>query len=203
MPVKVICQAGDGLELRTLHRGLAARIFQTVEVERDHLGRWLPWVHATQGMPDTVKFLQNAREMFLRGDGVHGAIWHDDQFVGMMALRITSRADRTGHVGYWLSSRAQGKGIVSRLLGCFVAYCFADWKLHRLELHCAVDNERSCRVAERIGFQCEGVLREARLVNGQFLDMKLFSLLQHEWQAQRDKSTVSPSSRPPRVARRH
>jgi ribosomal-protein-serine acetyltransferase len=193
MPVKVICKAGEDLELRTLHRGLAARIFQTVDAERQHLGKWLPWVQSTQGMADSVKFLQNAREMFLRGEGVHGAIWDQDQFVGMMALRITSRADRTGHVGYWLSSRAQGRGIVSRLLGEFVAYCFEDWKLHRLELHCAVANERSCRVAERIGFQCEGVLREARLVNGEFLDMKLFSLLRHEWERGRAGAAAAPS----------
>ena len=160
---------------------MAARIFQTVQAEREHLARWLPWVHATQGLPDTVKFLQNARESFLHADAIHGAIWDRDEFVGMMAMRITSKADRTGHVGYWISSRAQGRGVVSRLLGVFVGYCFREWRLHRIELHCATANERSCRVAERSGFRLEGTMRQARLVNGEFLDMKLYALLQPEW----------------------
>lgn len=183
MAVRVLCDAGDGLELRTLHRGLAARIFQVVDAERDHLGRWLPWVQHTQGLPDTVKFLQNARDLFLHGDGIHGAVWDRDEFVGMMALRVVSKSDKVGNIGYWLSRRAQGRGIVTRLMRVFVGYCFEEWKLHRLELRCAATNERSCRVAERLGFQYEGLLRGANLVHGEHIDMRLYSLLAPEWRA--------------------
>lgn len=181
MPARPICHLDGGLELRTLHRGLAARIFQTVDAERAQLGRWLPWVHSTLGLPDTVRFLQNARDLFLQGGGIHGAIWYQDEFVGMMALHVLSKADGVGNVGYWLSSRAQGKGIVTRLLAAFLTYCFDEWRLHRVELMCAVGNEASCRVAERVGFRLEGVLREARLVNGAYTDMKLYALLEQEW----------------------
>ncbi|MCW5966303.1 MAG: GNAT family N-acetyltransferase [Bryobacterales bacterium] len=191
MAVRVLCSTGDGLELRTLHRGLAARIFQTVDAERGQLGRWLPWVHATQGLPDTVKFIQNARDLFLHGEGIHGAIWDQDEFVGMMALRMVSKADRIGNVGYWLCARAQGRGIITRLLGNFVGYCFEEWKLHRLELQCAAANERSCRVAERLGFRHEGLLRGARLINGAYLDMNLFSLLEPEWRARAPQAATN------------
>ncbi len=183
MARRVLCSAGEGLELRSLHRGLAARIFQTVDAEREQLGRWLPWVQYTQGMPDTVKFLQDARDLFLRGDGVHGAVWDQDEFVGMMALRVTSKLDRKGHVGYWLCKRAQGRGVITRLLGSFLSYCFQEWKLHRLELHCATDNEASCRVAIRLGFRYEGLMREAQWVNGEFADMNLYAMLEPEWRA--------------------
>jgi ribosomal-protein-serine acetyltransferase len=181
MPVRVLCSTEDGVELRTLHRGLATRIFQSVETERAHLGRWLPWVHATQGLPDTVKFIQNARDAFLLGEALHGAIWCENQFAGMMALRVTRKTDRVGSIGYWVRSDFQGKGVVTRLLRAFIPYCFREWRMHRLELHCATDNEKSARVAERLGFRLEGVMRESQLINGVYTDMKLYALLASEW----------------------
>ncbi|MDZ7640038.1 MAG: GNAT family N-acetyltransferase [Bryobacterales bacterium] len=190
MPVKVLCHIGDGIEIRTLHRGLAARIYQMVQADREHLARFLPWVQHTQSMADTVRFLAHAREAFLRGEAIHGAIWQENELVGMMALEVRSPADQMAHIGYWIGSRAEGKGVVTRALNAFVDYSFTEWDLHRLEIHCATGNERSCRVAERAGFQKEGVLRGARKVNGDFLDMNLYALLKPDWQAMREAARL-------------
>lgn len=186
MPVKVLCQAGDGIEIRSLHRGLAARIYQLVRVDDARLSRFLPWVRQTQSMADTMKFLTQAREAFVRGQAVHGAIWLQNELVGMMALEVKGPADQMAHIGYWISSRAEGKGVMTRALTAFVDYAFTEWSLHRLEIYCATDNVRSCRVAERVGFQKEGTLRGARKVNEEFLDMNLYALLRPDWRARRD-----------------
>jgi ribosomal-protein-serine acetyltransferase len=57
--------------------------------------------------------------------------------------------------------------------------------LHRIVVRCAVGNERSVRVAERLGFRREGLLREAHYVGGRFLDQHIYSLLRHEFTADR------------------
>jgi RimJ/RimL family protein N-acetyltransferase len=185
MPVKVLCDAGDGIEIRTLHRGLAGRIFQMVQADRQHLERFLPWVQQTQSITDTVRFLAQARDAFLHGQAVHGAIWVDGELVGMMALTIHNKVDQSAHVGYWLSSVVQGRGVIAKALPAFVDYAFEAWRLHRIEILCATDNVRSCRVAERAGFIHEGVLRGARRVNSAFLDMNIYSLLEPEWRARK------------------
>lgn len=186
MPVKVLCHVGDGIEIRTLHRGLAARIYQLVRVDHARLARFLPWVQQTQSMSDTVSFLARAREAFVRGQAVHGGIWFQNDLVGLMALEIKAPADQMAHIGYWISSRAEGKGVMTRALAAFVDYAFEEWNLHRLEIHCATENVRSCRVAERAGFQKEGILRGARKVNGEFLDMNLYALVRPDWHARQD-----------------
>ncbi|XLM21603.1 GNAT family N-acetyltransferase, partial [Chromobacterium piscinae] len=53
--------------------------------------------------------------------------------------------------------------------------------LHRLELGCAPENLRSCRVAERLGFRLEGELRDAQYLNGRYWNMRCYGLLADEW----------------------
>lgn len=196
MPVKVLCHAGDGIEIRTLHRGLASRIYQMVRLEHARLARFLPWAQQTQSLADTVAFLTQARDAFVQGQAVHGGIWVENELVGMIALEVKNPADQAAHIGYWISSRVEGKGVMTRALGAFVAYAFTEWKLHRLEIYCATGNVRSCRVAERVGFRKEGTLRGARKVNAEFLDMNLFALLQPEWQAKRKGTGRGPAPPP-------
>jgi ribosomal-protein-serine acetyltransferase len=50
-----------------------------------------------------------------------------------------------------------------------------------VEIHCAVGNEKSCGIAKRLGFQLEGMLRQAQLLNGKYVDINVYSMLAEEW----------------------
>ena len=63
----------------------------------------------------------------------------------------------------------------------FIDHAFDEWQLHRVEIHCATGNQRSCAIPERLGFQLEGVLRDAQLVNEKYYDIKVYSMLAGEW----------------------
>jgi RimJ/RimL family protein N-acetyltransferase len=88
-------------------------------------------------------------------DGVAGNL------VGNVSIRGLGEAAATGEVGYWVSSRARGRGIAPRALS---AVC--DWAFHspriagleRLNLIHAVGNVASCRVAEKARFALSAVL---------------------------------------------
>jgi ribosomal-protein-alanine N-acetyltransferase len=58
-----------------------------------------------------------------------------------------------------------------------VDWAFATVGLRRIELHAAVGNTASRRVAERAGFQEEGIKRAWRSVRGQPMDFVLYSRL--------------------------
>ncbi|AWZ07952.1 MULTISPECIES: GNAT family N-acetyltransferase [unclassified Streptomyces] len=63
--------------------------------------------------------------------------------------------------GYWTAARARGRGVASRALGAVTAWAFevfAAEGLARIELIHQVDNEASCRVAEKAGFSFERIL---------------------------------------------
>jgi len=57
--------------------------------------------------------------------------------------------------------------------------------LHRVVLRVAVGNRPSERVAEKLGFVREGLLRKEVLVAGTWLDHSLWSLLDEEYHRQR------------------
>ncbi len=55
--------------------------------------------------------------------------------------------------------------------------------MNRVQLRISPGNERSVAIAQRLGFVFEGVSRQSWLVNGQFLDMAVYSVLASEWRS--------------------
>jgi RimJ/RimL family protein N-acetyltransferase len=63
------------------------------------------------------------------------------------------------------------------------SYVFSGLEAHRLWLDVRAHNERAYHLYQSEGFVDEGTLREAVLLNGQFLDVKLLSVLKREYLA--------------------
>lgn len=62
-----------------------------------------------------------------------------------------------------------------------IDYAFNELKLHRLEIRCAVENERSRAIPERLGFTNEGTIREAEWLYDHFVDHVVYGMLEREW----------------------
>ncbi len=93
--------------------------------------------------------------------------------------------EKEGHaaIGYWLAAEAAGRGLMTRSVRLLLAVLFEDLGLERVEIRCAMGNRPSCAVAERLGFQFEGILRSAQRLQGKFADMRVYSMLAAEWRA--------------------
>lgn len=88
---------------------------------------------------------------------------------------------RTGHVGYWCAAEARGRGVATRALRLLSRYGFEELGLQRLELITDPDNLASQRVAEKVGYRREGVLRShLDHPDGRRRDSVMFSLLPGE-----------------------
>lgn len=85
-------------------------------------------------------------------------------------------------IGYQILDVAQrGRGIATTALRLVCGYLFADRNVHRIQLGVVVGNEASRRVAEKVGFRSEGILRGFAFLRGAHHDMEIFSLLRPEW----------------------
>lgn len=62
-----------------------------------------------------------------------------------------------------------------------LGYGFGICNLHRIELNVFDYNERAIRCYEKVGFQREGVQRDALFYNHQYHDSILMSVLHHEY----------------------
>src|SRR5712691_5832046 len=83
---------------------------------------------------------------------------------------------RFGNLGYWVRTSATGRGVARAAVRQLADFAFRNTELVRLEIVCAVGNQRSQRVAERAGAVREGVLRDRLLLHGQAVDAIMYSL---------------------------
>lgn len=58
---------------------------------------------------------------------------------------------------------------------------FEKYQLDKINLRCAIQNERSCNVAKKLGMSHEGRHRSAIKVNELVMDIDLYSLLRTEF----------------------
>jgi len=169
------------LTLRPLDSADAAALFRLIDTDRQRLGRWLPWVEETRTEIDTVRFIADAADERRRRRSLVLGIEVEGTLCGTLGLHYVDWFDRSAEVGYWIASDLEGRGYVTRAVRCMLDVAFGAAGLHRVVIRCAVENVRSRRVAERLGFRVEGLLREAQWVGGRFLDQHLYALLRREF----------------------
>ena len=84
-------------------------------------------------------------------------------------------------MGYELAESSRGQGYMGEALRAAIAWGFAEMQLNRFEVLIHPDNEPSLRLAQRLGFRREGLLREVARWGGAFHDLMQLSLLRREW----------------------
>ncbi len=137
--------------------------------------QWLPDLPRPYTQDDAHAFVTDAI-----GLGPYQfAITVEGQLAGSIGLRLGKH--ETGHIGYWCAPGARGRGTTTRALRRLCRYGIDELQLERLDLMTDVENLASQRVAEKVGFRREGVLRShLRHPDGQRRDSVFFSLLPGE-----------------------
>jgi RimJ/RimL family protein N-acetyltransferase len=140
------------------------------------VARWIPLIPHPYTREDAVAFLE--------GDVAPAdyrlAITLDDSVVGGIGMGVNTHEYR-GRIGYWIAASSRNQGSCTRALRVLSRFGLEDLELQRLELITDPDNFASQRVAEKVGFQREGVLRaHLRHRDGRIRDSVMFSLLPGE-----------------------
>jgi ribosomal-protein-serine acetyltransferase len=84
---------------------------------------------------------------------------------------------RSTSIGYWLSEREQGHGLMTQTVRALDDHALREWGLHRIEIRAAPENHRSRAIPERLGFSEEGVLEQAERVGERYLDSVVYGLV--------------------------
>ncbi|MCG8653344.1 MAG: GNAT family N-acetyltransferase [Pirellulales bacterium] len=170
--------------MRLLEPHHAEELFALVDANREMLREWLPWVDASQSADDSRAFIEDSLRKLADQKSWTAGVWSDGRCAGVVGAAMRELGP-TAEVGYWLGAEFQGRGLMTRAVSALLAYLFDERELNRVEIQCALQNVRSCAVAERLGFQLEGVRRQADKIGERFLDLNHYALLRSEWQARK------------------
>jgi ribosomal-protein-serine acetyltransferase len=174
-------EVAPGVDLRQFEMRDAEELFERVDADRAYLREWLPWVDSTASPADIRRFIQRTKDQFLANQGPQAAIRVNGRIVGTIGCHPIDWANRLCSIGYWLQSTEQGQGLMTRCCTALIDYLFEDLGLNRVVIQCGAGNMKSCAIPRRLGFTCEGVLRQAEWVNDHWVDLIVWGLLRDEW----------------------
>ncbi|MBY7972799.1 ribosomal protein S5-alanine N-acetyltransferase [Vibrio fluvialis] len=171
--------------LRTAEFDDAARISNYFTVNRDYLKPWEPKreevFFSELGWQQRLIKLSELHKMAL---GFYLLIMDadSDEMLGTISFSNISRFPFYAcNVGYSLAEQAQGKQIMTRALKMACDYMFNEQNLHRVMASYMPHNKRSEAVLQRLGFVHEGQAKDYLLIDGQWQDHNLTSLVNPNW----------------------
>jgi ribosomal-protein-serine acetyltransferase len=159
----------------------AAELFAVINSNRARLRQWLPWIIPEYSIEDARSFLLRSAAAFEERSSLTLTIRHKGAVCGAIGLHKIDKLHRNTSTGYWIDEAHQGFGIITAACRAVVTESFENFGLHRLEIRCAVQNHRSSAVPRRLGFLEEGILREAEWLHDHWVDLRVFSMLAHDW----------------------
>lgn len=179
--MKIQVDANISLEfLEEIHAG---SLLNLVNANRTYLREWLPWVDHMQTIGNFKQYITDSIKQAAEKTDFGYAIIINENMAGRMGIHRINRQNKIGEIGYWLADNQQGKGIITKCCKALINYGFTVLQLNRIEIKCAVNNEKSKAIAEKLHFKQEGILKQAEWLNGKFIDLYLYALLKDEWKS--------------------
>lgn len=128
------------------------------------------------------EWLTQSRGGLESGTELHTLIVDHASDVVLGSAGISGIDSATGRCasGYWVRADARGRGVATRALNQLSEFAFDALGVQRIEVWIDPENAASRRVAERVGFHREGLLRSFMPINGVRRDMLMYSLLPGE-----------------------
>lgn len=84
-------------------------------------------------------------------------------------------------IGYDLSPKAWGKGIMTEALKPIIRFAFHDMNMNKIEAQVTSENDASLHLLSKLGFHKDGVLRQHEFEKGRYIDLAIYSLLKSEY----------------------
>lgn len=129
---------------------------------------------------DTKAQMEWYEENLHQGSGIWWAITRKEvgDLIGTCGLYNLQPQHRKAELGYWLMPHYWGQGFMQASLQAVLAYGQQQLNLHRIEAFVETKNVASGKLLRKLGFEQEGVLRDAEIKQGRFISLEVYALLQ-------------------------
>lgn len=136
-------------------------VHEAIVASRNELKAWLPFAQKEQTEEETEINIRGSHLEFLKREDLRLLVFHKDtgEFIASSGLHRINWKVRKFEIGYWIDTRQSGKGYMTEAVEGITNFAFTDLQAARVEIRCDTENIKSRAVAERLGFELEGILR--------------------------------------------
>ena len=156
----------------------AKEVNAAIRESLDMLSPWMPWANRAPTLKESRENQKEARERFLAHEGfrLNAFLKGIDTFVlGSGLHRVDFNVPKV-EIGYWVRKQFAGQGYVTEAVNAVTDFAFREFNANRVEIRMDDDNALSWKVAERCGFEMEGILRnERRKLDGSLGNTRVYS----------------------------
>ena len=170
----------DGvIRLRPFRMEDAGPTFDAVCESLNELKPWMSWAHDGYQQQETEDYIRITRARWDENTLFAFAITdaNSGEILGGCGLGERHPVYHLSNLGYWVRASRHGQGVAGRAAKLIARFGFEQAGIIRAEIVMAVPNEKSRRVAEKIGAHYEGILLNRMVVGKIIHDAHMFSLL--------------------------
>ena len=171
----------DHYTLRPIRMEDAKAFFTLVSANREYIRDYLPVTAAgIQDIPATEAYIEE--KIILADEKEHYCLLIEDRhthtLAGAFFLKNLDWKVPKCELGYFVNHAHGGKGLMSDAMARVVQFCFGVLGMNKIYLRTGIHNTASRRVAEKNGFEVEGILRrDFRIHDGSLVDLAYYGLV--------------------------
>lgn len=165
--------------VRRLAPSDAPSFLQAVKASLPELVYWMPWCKLDYSFEDAEAWIRFAEEAWATRHEFPLGVFEvsTGAVVGGTGVNQINKANRSGNVGYWVSSRYTGRGVARFAARQSALLAFGELGLTRVEIVALAHNIASQRVAQALGARCECTARNRLYFQGKPHDAVVYSLV--------------------------
>ncbi|MEL6349684.1 MAG: GNAT family protein, partial [Myxococcota bacterium] len=172
----------DRCRIRCYLPGDGPKLCAATNTTYTHLKPWMPWAIGDQTPENAEILVRQFRGRWLLANDFILGIWTLDgsRLIGGTGFHLRHGPLSLGiaEIGMWIHVDEAGQGLGTHVLETLVFWGFSEWPWRRLVWQCDGRNLASRRVAEKCGFQLEGITRkDSQDPQGQIRDTARYALL--------------------------
>lgn len=195
---KTTLRVSDLIELKEVTLDDSERIFQAIDMYRNDLRIWLPFVDTLKNAADERAFLSSVLEVPYAQRNSTFAIEKEGAFCGLIGFVCTDQINHKTEIGYWLLPPFRKQGIVTACVHALCKWGFTEREMNCIQIKCAFGNRASNAIPLRLGFRYEGVERDGQLLtSGDYTDVNRYSLLKREFRENANEQRSNSLDTPP------
>ncbi|WP_347549749.1 GNAT family N-acetyltransferase [Pseudalkalibacillus hwajinpoensis] len=140
-------------------------VYESIKSSLTELKEWMSFARTEQTIEDVEANIRESHAAFLKREDLRLLLFHKEtgELIGSSGLHRIDWAVRKFEIGYWIDSRFSGKGYMTEAVRGITEFAFNELEARRVEIRCDVKNVRSRKIAERVDYDLEGILRNEKL----------------------------------------